>query len=81
MLDQSQNLEESEDLKEVDESAEDISNDSADFIEAPIEDALPKNRITNDKSVFARKFLEEYREERALRMAIYDDLYGFDEEE
>ena len=87
MFDQSQNFEEPEDLKEIDEPAEELASESADFAEPPLEKAdetvAPRggNGNGNGKGSAARKMLEEYREEMALRKAIYDDLYGFDEEE
>jgi hypothetical protein len=83
MFDQNQNFEEPEDLKEIDEPSEDLASESADFAEptlAKTEEAVAP-RGGNGKGSVARKMLEEYREEMALRKAIYDDLYGFDEEE
>jgi hypothetical protein len=83
MLDQNQNFAETEDLKDIDESSEEIASDSADFTEPMLdkEEVLAISRVSNGQGTTARKMLEEYREERALRKAIYDDLYGFEEEE
>ena len=83
MYNQNQNFEEPEDLKEIDEPSEDLVSESADFAEptlAKVEETVAP-RGGNGKGSAARKMLEEYREEMALRKAIYDDLYGFDEEE
>jgi len=83
MFDQNQNFEEPEDLKEIDEAPEDLDSDSADFTEASPEkeETVAMPRSATAKGLVARKMLEEYREELALRKAIYDDLYGFDEDE
>ena len=87
MYNQNQNFEEPEDLKEIDEPSEDLVSESADFAEPTLakadETVAPRggNGNGNGKGSAARKMLEEYREEMALRKAIYDDLYGFDEEE
>jgi len=83
MLETNESFEEPEDLKEVDEPADDIASESADFTDLALEKENPATPIrnVNGKSQAARKMLEEYREDRALRKAIYDDLYGFDEEE
>jgi len=85
MFDQNQNFEEPEDLKEIDEPSEELASESAEFAdsepEKAEETAAPRGGNGNAKGTAARKMLEEYREEMALRKAIYDDLYGFDEEE
>jgi hypothetical protein len=83
MFDRNQNFEETEDLKEIDDSTEDVTSEPVEFTQAPIEKAggLSVSRNETGKGSAARKMLEEYREEQALRKAIYDDLYGFDEEE
>ncbi|MGW8247841.1 MAG: hypothetical protein ACWGOV_06990 [Acidiferrobacterales bacterium] len=83
MFDRNQNFEESEELKEIDDSAEDGANDSVDFAEPPLEKEVGPSVSRNGlgRGLPARKMLEEYREELALRKAIYDDLYGFEEEE
>lgn len=83
MFDQNQNFEEPEDLKEIDESSEDVASESMDFAEqsAGKEQGGAMSRNGVGKGFAARKMLEEYREEKELKKAIYDDLYGFEEEE
>lgn len=83
MLDQNQNFAETDDMKDIDEASEEIAGDSADFAESMLDkDEAPAiSRVDSGQGTTARKMLEEIREERALRKAIYDDLYGFDEEE
>jgi len=83
MFDRNQNFEEADDLKEIDDSPEDVANEPLDLAEPLVEkaDEVAVTRTGTGKGLAARKMLEEYREEQALRKAIYDDLYGFDEEE
>ena len=83
MLDQNQNFAETNDMKDIDEASEDIASDTVDFADSILdkEEAPAISRVDTGQGTTARKMLEEIREERALRKAIYDDLYGFDEEE
>ena len=83
MLNQNQNFAETDDMKDIDEASEDIASDTVDFADSILdkEEAPAISRVDTGQGTTARKMLEEIREERALRKAIYDDLYGFDEEE
>ena len=83
MLNQNQNFAETDDMKDIDEASEDIASDTVDFADPILdkEEAPAISRVDTGQGTTARKMLEEIREERALRKAIYDDLYGFDEEE
>ena len=83
MFEQNQNFEESEDIKEIDESSEDLDTDSTELSNSSTAKEIfaTTSDSGSSKGLVARKILEEYREERALRKAIYDDLYGYDEEE
>lgn len=88
MFEPNQNFEESDSIKDIDDATDDVdsSSDVVEFTDSVVENKTEGTdlRFGENKgaqTTTARKMLEEYREERALRKAIYDDLYGFDEAE